>query len=111
MAKKLFVGNLPFTFTDDQMTQLFAAYGTVQAVNIVKDKYTGKSRGFGFVEFAVDEDADKAAAALNDTDQDGRKIVVKEALPRTDRPQAPAPVEVLSEAPAEPQADAPAEEA
>ena len=86
MAKNLFIGNLPFAMTDDNMLQIFSAYGQVTSANIVKDKMTGNSRGFGFVEFANDEDAAKAIEALNNSDQMGRTIVVKEALPRTERP-------------------------
>lgn len=88
MAKKLFVGNLPFDFTDDNLSQIFSAFGQVTSVNVVKDKFSGRSRGFGFVEFANDEEAMKAITELNDSDQGGRKMVVKEALPRPDKPQA-----------------------
>lgn len=87
MAKKLFVGNLPFTMTDDQLVQLFAAYGAVTA-NIVKDKFSGRSKGFAFVEFETDEAATEAMKALDGSSQDGRNIAVKEALPRPERPQA-----------------------
>ena len=86
MAKNLFIGNLPFGMTDDNMLQIFSAYGQVTSANIVKDKMTGRSRGFGFVEFANDEDAAKAITELNNSDQMGRNIVVKEALPRPERP-------------------------
>ena len=85
MAKNLFIGNLPFDMTDDNMLQIFSAFGQVTTANIVKDKMTGRSRGFGFVEFANDEDAAKAIEALNNSEQMGRNIVVKEALPRPDR--------------------------
>ncbi|MCL4384498.1 RNA-binding protein [Patescibacteria group bacterium] len=85
MAKNLFVGNLPFAMTDDNLLQVFSAYGQVTSANIVKDKMTGRSRGFGFVEFSSDEDAAKAIAELNNSDQMGRNIVVKEALPRPER--------------------------
>lgn len=88
MAKNLFVGNLPFAMTNDQLSQLFGQYGQVQSANIIKDKMTGRSRGFAFVEFANDEDAAKAVEALNGSDQNGRAMVVKEALPRTDKAQA-----------------------
>lgn len=85
MAKNLFIGNLSFDMTDDAMLQIFSAYGQVTTANIVKDKMSGRSRGFGFVEFANDEDAAKAIEALNNSEQLGRNIVVKEALPRPDR--------------------------
>ncbi len=86
MATKLFVGNLPFSMTGDDLKQIFSAYGTVVSANVVVDKYTNRSKGFGFVEFSTDEEA-KAAMALDGTEQGGRNIAVKEALPRPERPQ------------------------
>lgn len=86
MAKNLFIGNLPFGMTDDNLLQIFSAIGQVTSANIVKDKMTGRSRGFGFVEFANDADAAKAVETLNNSDQMGRNIIVKEALPRPERP-------------------------
>jgi len=85
MAKKLFVGNLPFSMTDQNMTEIFSAYGAVTSANIVMDKFSGRSKGFGFVEFENDEDAIKAMEALNESEQMGRNIAVKEALPKPDR--------------------------
>ena len=82
MAKNLFVGSLPYTTTEDVLSQLFSQYGTIQSLNIIKDKYTGQSRGFAFVEMATDEDAAKAIAGLNGYNLDGRNLVVKEALPK-----------------------------
>ena len=82
MAKNLFVGSLPFSVTDDALGQLFAQYGQVQSANIIKDKYTGPSRGFGFVEMSTDEEALKAIEKLNGYNLEGRNIVVKEALPK-----------------------------
>ncbi|OIO13260.1 RNA-binding protein [Candidatus Gottesmanbacteria bacterium CG11_big_fil_rev_8_21_14_0_20_37_11] len=82
MAKNLFVGSLPFTITDDILGQLFAGVGQVVSVNIIKDKYTGSSRGFGFVEMATEEDAKKAVEKLNGYNLEGRNIIVKEALPK-----------------------------
>lgn len=82
MAKNLFVGSLPFSVTDDALGQLFAQYGQVQSANIIKDKYTGQSRGFGFVEMSTDEEALKAIEKLNGFNMEGRNIVVKEALPK-----------------------------
>jgi len=82
MAKNLFVGSLPFSVTDDALGQLFAQYGQVQSANVIKDKYTGQSRGFGFVEMATDEEAAKAIQGLNGHSLEGRNIVVKEALPK-----------------------------
>ena len=85
MAKKLFVGNLPFTMTDADLTTIFSAHGTVTAANIVIDKFSNRSKGFGFVEFESEEEAMKAMEALNDSEQMGRNIAVKEALPKPDR--------------------------
>lgn len=87
MAKKLFVGNLPFSMTDDALMQLFAAYGTVVSANIVFDKFSHRSKGFAFVEFETEEEAAKAREALDGSEQDGRNIAVKDALPRPDKPQ------------------------
>ncbi len=84
MATKLFVGSLPFTTTSDELKQLFAAVGEVVEANIVTDKMTGRSRGFGFVEMSKEEDAKSAITKLNGSDVGGRKIFVAEA-----RPQAP----------------------
>jgi len=82
MAKNLFVGNLPFAATDDQLNQLFAQAGAVQSANVIKDKYTGRSRGFGFVEMSTEEEAAKAIQMFNNYSMDGRNIIVKEALPK-----------------------------
>ena len=82
MAKNIFVGSLPFSVTDDTLGQLFAQHGQVQSVNIIKDKYSGQSRGFGFVEMTTDEEAQKAIEKLNGYNFEGRNIVVKEALPK-----------------------------
>lgn len=82
MAKNLFVGSLPFSVTEDTLGQLFAQYGQVQSLNIIKDRYSGKSRGFGFVEMTTDEEAQKAIEKLNGYNLEGRNIVVKEALPK-----------------------------
>jgi RNA recognition motif-containing protein len=90
MAKKLFVGNLPFTMTDDQLTQIFSAYGKVVSANVVFDKFSQRSKGFAFVEFETEEEAKAAMQALDGSDQQGRNIAVKEALPRPERPQNPA---------------------
>jgi len=86
MANKLFVGNLPFTMTDDQLMGIFAPYGQIASANIVKDKYSGRSKGFAFVEYATEEEAKAAMQALDGSDQEGRKLAVKEALPRPERP-------------------------
>ena len=85
MAKKLFVGNLPFAMTDANLGEIFSAYGNIVAANIVVDKFSKRSKGFGFVEFENEEDAAKAMEALNNSEQMGRNIAVKEALPKPDR--------------------------
>lgn len=82
MAVKLFIGSLPYTTTSDQLKDIFAKAGSVVSANVVMDKMTGRSRGFGFVEMATDEDAKKAIKELNETEVDGRKIFVSEARPQ-----------------------------
>lgn len=84
MATKLFVGSLPFATTSDELRALFEKVGKVADANVISDKMTGRSRGFGFVEMETDEDAKAAIAKLNGSDVGGRKIFVSEA-----RPQAP----------------------
>ena len=84
MAKKLYVGNLPYSATNDSLRDAFAQAGTVVSANVLMDKMTGRSRGFGFVEME-DADADKAIEALNGKELDGRKIVVNEARPMAER--------------------------
>ena len=86
MAKKLFVGNLPFAINQDQLKEIFAVYGEILSVNIVSDKFSGRSKGFGFVEFENDDDAAKAIEGLNNSEQMGRNIAVKEAIPRQETP-------------------------
>ena len=85
MANKLFVGNLPFAMTDANLGEIFSAYGNIVAANVVVDKFSKRSKGFGFVEFENAEDAAKAMEALNNSEQMGRNIAVKEALPKPDR--------------------------
>src|SRR3990167_824963 len=85
MAKKLFVGGLAWVTTDDTLSAFFAKAGNVLSANVVKDRYTGKSRGFGFVEMSSDEEADKAVADLNGQTLDERTISVSEARPREER--------------------------
>lgn len=87
MAKKLFVGGIPWATTSDDLQQLFSQHGSVSSATVITDKMTGRSRGFGFVEFANDAEADAAIAALNNSDYNGRTLVVKEARPLEDRPR------------------------
>lgn len=83
MSKRIYVGNLPFTATEDEVREMFAQFGPVQAVNLITDRDTGQPRGFGFVE--MDEGADAAISALDQTDFGGRKLRVNEARPRESR--------------------------
>ena len=84
---KLFVGGLPFSTTDDEMKELFAAHGTVASATVVRDRETGRSKGFGFVEYENDDEGKKAEAALNNSELGGRTISVQQARPKEDRPQ------------------------
>jgi len=84
-VKNIFVGNLSFNTSEDELRQAFAAYGQVDRVSILTDRDTGRSRGFGFVEMANNEDGEKAIAALNGTQIGGRTINVNEARPKTER--------------------------
>ena len=81
MAKKLFVGGLPWATTDARLSEVFSQYGTVASAQVITDRATGRSKGFGFVEFSSDEEAMAAMQALNGQDLDGRKIIVSEARP------------------------------
>ena len=84
MAKRIFVGNLPFSATEDQLRGLFSAHGDVASVNIITDKFTNRSRGFAFVEMSSDEAAVAAIAAINQHQLDGRALTVNEARERTE---------------------------
>lgn len=86
MAKKLYIGNLSYDTTDESLRDSFSKAGTVESATVMKDKMSGRSRGFGFVEMATDEEAQKAVEVLNGQEIDGRKVVVNEARPMTDRP-------------------------
>lgn len=83
----LFVGNLPYQTTSDSLAQLFAQAGTVVSAKVVADKFSGRSRGFGFVEMSSDEESKKAIELFNGKDFEGRALVVNEARPREERPQ------------------------
>ena len=87
MGKKLYVGSLPYSVSEGQLTELFSQHGAVESAKVISDKYTNQSKGFGFVEMKSDEDAQKAISALNETQFEGRKIVVNEARPQEDRPR------------------------
>ncbi len=83
----IYVGNLSFSVGDADLKDAFGAYGQVQSASVIKDKFSGESRGFGFVEMPNKEEAEKAIAALNGRDLKGRALKVNEAKPRTDRPR------------------------
>lgn len=87
MATNLFVGNLPYAMDSAKLQELFATAGTVVSAKVISDKYSGRSRGFGFVEMASDEETKKAIEMLNGKDIEGRPLVVNEARPREDRPR------------------------
>ncbi len=78
----IYVGNLPFEASDDDLQQLFGTYGEVTTANVIKDRFSGESRGFGFVEMPARKDAEAAIAGLNGTDFKGRTITVNEAKPK-----------------------------
>lgn len=86
MASKLFVGGLPYSVTSEELKELFAPHGTVDSATVISDRETGRSKGFGFVEFGSDEEAQAAITAMNGHDVGGRKIAVNEARPMADRP-------------------------
>jgi cold-inducible RNA-binding protein len=85
MGKKLYVGNLAYSVTDGTLEQMFAAHGSVQSAQVIMDRDTGRSKGFGFVEMGSDHEAQAAIAALNGQQVDGRSLTVNEAKPREDR--------------------------
>ena len=82
MGRKLYVGNLPFSADQQMLTEKFGQYGTVDSINLITDRDTGRSRGFGFIEMSSDSEAQKAIQELNGTDYDGRPITVNEARPQ-----------------------------
>ena len=86
MNKKLYVGGLAYTVTDSQLQSLFAGHGTVESAKVIMDRDTDRSRGFGFVEMGTQEQAEKAIAALNGTQHEGRSLTVSISKPREDRP-------------------------
>jgi cold-inducible RNA-binding protein len=87
MSSKLYVGGLAYSVTDSELNNLFTTYGTVETANVVKDRETDNSRGFGFVEMSTQEEAEKAIQGLNGTDHEGRSLTVNVAKPRADRPR------------------------
>ena len=85
MGKKLYVGNLNYSVTDSDLMKLFEPHGTVESAQVIMDRDTGRSKGFGFVEMKTDQEAQAAIAALNGKEVDGRALTVNEAKPREDR--------------------------
>jgi RNA recognition motif-containing protein len=87
MATKLFVGSLSYGVTDDQLKEFFASAGQVVSANVIVDRDSNRSKGFGFVEMSSDEEAQKAIQELNNKELDGRAVTVSEARPREERPR------------------------
>src|SRR5436853_5941455 len=85
MGKKLYVGNLTYGVTDSTLEQMFAAHGTVESAQVIMDRDTGRSKGFGFVEMKTEQEAQAAIAGLNGQQSGGRSLTVNEAKPREDR--------------------------
>src|SRR3954452_3164319 len=87
MGSKLYVGNLSYNVTSSDLEQLCSQHGTVQSAEVIQDRDTGRSKGFGFVQMGSDQDAQAVIAALNGQEHDGRALTVNEAKPREDRPR------------------------
>src|SRR5688500_17688332 len=87
MGSKLYVGNLSYETTSSELEQLFGQHGTVQSAEVIQDRDTGRSKGFGFVQMGSDEEAQAVIAALNGQEHGGRALTVNEAKPREDRPR------------------------
>jgi RNA recognition motif-containing protein len=85
MGKRLYVGSLPFSMTQNQLQDLFAPYGNVESAKVISDKATGQSKGFGFVEMSTEEEAQEAIQGLNGTSVGSRRIIVSEARPMESR--------------------------
>lgn len=85
MTKKVYVGNLPFNVEQAKLKELFGSFGEIEEAVVISDRYSGRSKGFGFVTFVNDADADKAIAEMNEKDIEGRPLKVNEAKPREER--------------------------
>ena len=85
MGSKLYVGGLPYSVTEGRLQELFSAHGTVESANVISDKFTGQSRGFGFVEMSSNNEAQSAIQSLNGTQFEGRSLTVNEAKPMAKR--------------------------
>jgi RNA recognition motif-containing protein len=88
MSKKLYVGNLSFSATEETLTQTFSAFGTIDSVKLITDRDTGRSKGFGFVEMASSDEADNAILQMNGKELDGRPLTVNEARPMVPRSES-----------------------
>lgn len=86
MSKKIYVGGLPYSMVAKQLEELFSKFGEVTSADVINDRFTGQSKGFGFVEMKNDEEANDAIAKLNNSEIEGRKVVVNEARPREEKP-------------------------
>ena len=89
MSKKLYVGNLPYTVDDNQLSEIFSEAGAIESASVISDKFSGRSKGFGFVEFSNDDEGQAAIDKFNGFDVDGRAIVVNEARPMKPRDEGP----------------------
>jgi RNA recognition motif-containing protein len=87
VGKKLYVGNLSYSVSSSELQKLFGQYGTVASAEVIQDRETGRSKGFGFVEMGTDSEAQAAISALHDKDHGGRPLTVNEARPREERPR------------------------
>ncbi|MEK6842322.1 MAG: RNA-binding protein [Nanoarchaeota archaeon] len=87
MGKKLYIGNLPFTVDSDKLKEIFSEFGNVEEATVITDKFSRRSKGFGFVTFENDADADKALEGMNGKEVEGRSIKVSEAKPMEERPE------------------------
>jgi RNA recognition motif-containing protein len=85
MSSKIYVGGLPYSTTDDQLQEIFSVHGAVESARVITDKFSGRSRGFGFVEMSSSDEAQKAIQALNGSDLGGRTLTVNEARPQERR--------------------------
>ncbi|MGZ9196354.1 MAG: RNA recognition motif domain-containing protein [Candidatus Deferrimicrobiaceae bacterium] len=91
MGKKLYVGNLPFSATEDSLKEAFLQFGAVESVTIITDRDTGQSKGFGFLEMATQQEAASAVTKMNGSEMDGRTLKVSEALPQAPRQSSGSP--------------------
>jgi len=87
MSKRLFVGGLPYSVTSSQLEEMFSKFGSIVSCDVIIDRESGRSKGFGFIEMENDKEADEAIEKLNDTELEGRKIAVNVARPREERPR------------------------